>query len=158
MGLLFRTYRESDLDALVTLDAACFEPVFLFDRESMRSFAEAPNAIVLLAETEDGLLAGFILVHLERYARSVRGYVLTLDVATAFRRTGLASQLMERAEEQAASAGAATMQLEVYAENDAAIRFYETRGYRRTATRRNFYGADMHAFSYRKNMPAAGGA
>ena len=45
------------------------------------------------------------------------------------------------------------MELHVFTENEAAIRFYERTGYERIARRRRFYGAEgLDAFEYRKEL------
>jgi ribosomal-protein-alanine N-acetyltransferase len=146
-----REYRGSDLDALVALDEMCFEERFLFDRESMRAFAEEKGAIVLIAEA-DGGVAGFVIVHVGLTRRGRVGYVVTLDVAEEWRRRGLAGRLMGEGERRAVDAGARRMELDVYAGNAGAIRFYERMGYACVGMRRGFYGAGMDALVYRKEL------
>ena len=140
---------------MVALDVLCFSSEFLFDRESMLNFAEAEDAITVLAESLGGVLAGFVIVHLERSARTWRGYVVTLDVAPDYRREGLAGRLIGSAEQRAQVAGAEWMELHVSVVNAAAILFYEGRGYVRQTMRRGFYGAGSDAYVYRKDLRAA---
>ena len=45
-GILYRSYEPRDLQAIVELDAACFDPPFRFSHQSMRLFVEAENAWV----------------------------------------------------------------------------------------------------------------
>jgi len=119
----------------------------------MRAFAEERGAIALVAETTDGELVGFVIVHVERGAAGRRGYLVTLDVAEEWRRKGLAGRLMREAEARTVAAGARWMELHVFIGNEAAIRFYERLGYERVAMRRRFYGADgLDAFVYRKEI------
>ncbi|NYF80946.1 GNAT family N-acetyltransferase [Granulicella arctica] len=151
-----REYRKGDLEALVALDEVCFAPEFLFDRPSMRRFAETRNAVTVLAEVDEGSLAGFVIAHLERMVSGVRGYVITLDVAPEHRRAGLAGRLMQAAEDRVSAAGARSMDLHVFAENEAAIRFYEGRGYTRSGVRRGFYGLGLDGYLYRKLLHAEG--
>jgi ribosomal-protein-alanine N-acetyltransferase len=148
-----RNYRGLDIEAMFRLDVACFAPEFRFDRRSMRAFAEERDAIALVAEKIDGELVGFVIVHVERLASGRRGYIVTLDVAEAWRRRGLAAMLMCEAEARAVAVGARRMELHVFTGNDAAIRFYERLGYERIAMMRRFYGAEeLDAFVYRKEM------
>jgi len=119
----------------------------------MRAFAGERDAIALVAETGDGELVGFVIVHVERVAAGWRGYVVTLDVAAEWRRKGLAGRLMREAETRTVAAGARWMELHVHTENDAAIRFYERLGYERISMVRRFYGAKgLDAFVYRKEI------
>ncbi len=47
-----RSYRPGDWQAMHALDLLCFAPVFQFSRGAMRSFAETPGAVTVLAETQ----------------------------------------------------------------------------------------------------------
>lgn len=155
-----REYRHTDLDQIFRLDEVCFTPEFRFDRRSMQRFAEAGNALSLVVEhvtisdtnTDVAPIAGFAIVHLERSAAVRRGYVITLDVAPELRRCGLAGRLMNEMERRAAEARAIHMELHVFAENDAAIQFYERRGYTCLGTQRGFYGRGLDALVYRKRL------
>ena len=88
--IFLRDYRAPDLEAMFQLDKACFSEEFRFDRRAMRVFAEEQDAVVRIAETEQGELVGFVIVHLEAFVTGGRGYVVTLDVAPDHRRTGMA--------------------------------------------------------------------
>src|ERR1700728_2056558 len=90
---VFRDYRASDLEAMFQLDEACFDDVFRFDRESIRDFAEERNAVVRVAENSCGEITGFVIVHVERVKATWRAYVVTLDVAAAYRQRGLATRV-----------------------------------------------------------------
>jgi ribosomal-protein-alanine N-acetyltransferase len=142
-----RSYRLGDWRAMHALDLVCFEPVFQFSRGAMRAFAEAPAAVTVLAEAQ-GELAGFCLAQLDERT----GYVVTLDVAPAWRRRGLARQLMAEVESRLQSAGAVEMELHVFTGNAEAIRFYESIGYARVGVVQNFYAQGLHALLYRKTL------
>ncbi len=138
-----RAYLPSDLDAMVALDDVCFEAEFRFSRSSMRRFAEVQKARVVIAE-EDGEIAGFCIVHVERGVPRV-GYVVTLDVALAFRRRGLASLMMAEVERLAGEAGCELLGLHVWTDNAAAVRFYERIGFAYSRTEAAFYGEGRDA-------------
>jgi ribosomal-protein-alanine N-acetyltransferase len=87
-----REYTESDLEAIFALDEVCFEPPFRFSARVMQQFAEARNALTVVAETEMGEIAGFCIAHVERAGKGFRAYVVTLDVAPQCRRHGLAGR------------------------------------------------------------------
>jgi [ribosomal protein S18]-alanine N-acetyltransferase len=150
--VVLREYRAVDLEKIVRLDETCFTEEFRFDRRSMKAYAEARNAVSLIAEKEDEIV-GFAIAHIDRVAAGWRGYVVTLDVAAEYRRRGLAGQMMQAVEMLAEAAGAQRIELHVFTENDAAIRFYERVGYERVARLRRFYGAEgLDAFEYRKEL------
>ena len=153
--IFFRDYRATDLEAMFQLDEACFAEEFRFDRESMREFAEERNAMVRIAETARGEIAGFVIVHVERVVTGWRAYVVTLDVAVECRQRGLARRLMREVEASAMAAGVRWMQLHVFTGNAGAIRFYERMGYGRISTQKDFYGeAGLDAFVYGKELHA----
>jgi [ribosomal protein S18]-alanine N-acetyltransferase len=142
-----REYRAGDLEAMWALDVMCFEPVFRFSRRAMQRFAEARGAVSVLAEVP-GELAGFVIVQMEEQV----GYVVTLDVATAWRRQGLARRLMEDVETRVVAAGGVGMELHVFAGNVGAVRFYEGIGYGRLGMVEGFYGRGLDALVYGKRF------
>jgi ribosomal-protein-alanine N-acetyltransferase len=151
-----RGYEAEDLDAMFRLDEICFAAEFRFDLASMREFAEEPNAIVRIAESGCGEIAGFVILHVEYVASELRAYVVTLDVALEHRRKGLASRLMREGEQCAFAVGVRWIRLHVFTGNAGAIRFYERLGYERIKTKRGFYGGPgLDAFVYGKELSEA---
>ena len=142
---------EEDIQALYELDLMCFDEPFRFDERAMRRFVLYRGAIVIVAEAE-GVLAGFVIVHVIRRSRQKLGYLVTLDVAPEFRRRGLARELVHLAEARALSAGAEGTALHVSAENEDAIRFYERAGYARLERCADFYGAGRDGWIYSKGL------
>lgn len=145
-----REYRSADLGAIFAMDELCFEPLFQFSARAMRQFAEAGNALTVVAESESGEIAGFCIAHVESSRDRLSAYIVTLDVDPKQRRRGLAGQIIGNIELQAREAGCEAVVLHVSVENDAAIAFYEAKGYDRSHLARSFYGADRHAYVYRK--------
>jgi [ribosomal protein S18]-alanine N-acetyltransferase len=151
-----REYRESDLGTIFALDELCFEPPFRFSARAMKQFAEARNALIVVAEADEtGEIEGFCIAHVERARKGLTAYVVTLDVAPLYRRQGLAHEMMERIERQATEAECDAMALHVSVENDGAIAFYESEGYERSHLVKSFYGLGRHAYVYRKALAGA---
>jgi len=146
-----RSYRPSDLTAMVALDRMCFPKEFCFEVDSMRRFAEEGKAVAVVAEELDGELAGFVIAEVQTARGVSHGYCVTLDVAEEYRRQGLGGRLLHEAERRCSELGAMWMDLHVYAGNSKAVAFYERRGYQRRGVRLGFYGkAGMDAFEYRR--------
>jgi ribosomal-protein-alanine N-acetyltransferase len=145
--MILRGYRPGDLEAMHAMDVACFERPFRFTRGAMRRFAEAVKARAVVAE-EDGVLAGFVVMHVERSEGERVGYIITLDVAAEQRRKGVAAALMVEAERQAVVGGCSMMALHVFAGNAGAIGFYESAGFVRSHRVRGFYGDGLDAMVY----------
>lgn len=81
----------------------------------------------------DDAVVGFVTFELEtgRYEQDVdRGAVTDLYVVPDHRDAGLGGRLLDAAESALNAAGAEAVALEAMADNDAARRFYERRGYR----------------------------
>ncbi len=146
-----RPYDSADLDAMVALDDVCFEEPFRFRRSSMKSFAEAKNACTLVAE-DVGKLAGFCILHVEMSRRRVVGYIVTLDVAVAYRRHGVAKELMQAVERMALADECSAMMLHVYAKNEGAISFYQGLGFAMLYVEEGFYGDGLDALVMHKRL------
>jgi ribosomal protein S18 acetylase RimI-like enzyme len=106
----------------------------IFEREYFISLLANADLAIFLAETE-GRPAGFVHV-LVREAPSYPllvprriGIIDTLVVSAALRRGGVGKALMRKAEEWAASRGAAAVELNVYEFNQGAQAFYRRMGY-----------------------------
>ncbi len=150
-----REYNSGDLGTIFALDEVCFEPPFRFSARVMQQFAEARNALTVVAENETGEVAAFCIAHVERAGKGLRAYVVTLDVAPQYRRHGLARQMMERIEKQAVEAGCEGLALHVSVDNEGAIAFYESEGYEQSHMVKSFYGLGRHAYVYRKELGSA---
>jgi [ribosomal protein S18]-alanine N-acetyltransferase len=151
-----REYRESDLGTIFALDEVCFEPPFRFSARAMKQFAEARNALTVVADTDaTNEVVGFCIAHVERARKGLTAYVVTLDVAPQYRRQGLAQEMMKRIEQQAVEAECDAMALHVSVENEGAIAFYESDGYERSHLVKSFYGLGRHAYVYRKAFAGA---
>lgn len=72
-------------------------------------------------------------------------YIQTIAVAPAAQRNGIGEAMLNELLDEAARRGCPYVDLEVRADNDAAIRLYERRGFERIGLRRGYYqpsGAD----------------
>jgi [ribosomal protein S18]-alanine N-acetyltransferase len=148
---ILRAYRSSDFETLLAIDKVCFPKSIAYGRHEMRSYLQAEGAHCIVAELF-GEVAGFILT--ER--SNELAHIITLDVIEEHRRCSVGSRLLEAAEQEAASQGAALMYLETATTNKAAIALWRKHGYRETATIENYYGRGQHAFEMQKLLPHEG--
>ncbi len=107
----------------------------------------------VVAEAE-GKVAGFCLAAGE----GGLGYVITMDVLEAYRRHGIASALLEAVEERLALRKVREVWLETATDNDAAIAFWERRGYRKRGIRKNYYPGGRDASHDAKSLVKSAGA
>ncbi len=135
-GFTFRDYESRDFEDLVTLDGECFEPDVAYSKSEMRRFLSFATRVVTVAES-GGRIAGFCIGYL---APGRAAHVITLDVRSGSRRTGLGRALLERTVARLTRAGAHETLLEVDVKNTNAIGFYERLGFRRRREIPDYYG------------------
>ncbi len=152
LGLILRPYHASDFEALVAMDQLCFPKSIAYGRREMKSYLQSEGSRCIVAEipgpANPRMLAGFILT--ERYRDLA--HIITLDVLESFRRQSVGSLLLQAAEQEAASRGAACMYLETATTNKAAIALWKKHGYRETGTVENYYGRGQNAFEMLKQL------
>ena len=117
----------------------------------MARYLRLPNSFTIVA-TQGTALLGFLIVQLQS-GQQTGAYLVTLDVHPNFRRLGLAGRLVAEAEATSATSGAFLMELHVWTENDAAIKFYERRGFARTDVLAGYYGHGSDALFLSKRLP-----
>jgi [ribosomal protein S18]-alanine N-acetyltransferase len=151
MTMQLRPVVAADLPQLARLHAACF----LEDRWDEKALAQLlamPGASGHLVEdVARNLLFGFIL----DLVIAANAEVLTLGVAPAWRRQGVARVLLEDLFDRAGRAGAAGVGLEVAADNAAALRLYEDCGFAHTGRRLGYYrraGGLVDAMLFRRAL------
>ena len=145
--LAIREYSPRDLEAMYRLDVECFDAPFRFSRRAMREFAEAPGAVTVIVESSTEM-AGFAIAHVLGGA----AYMVTVDVAQSWRGRGLGRLLIEEVEHRVMGHGALSMELHVFAGNDAAQRLYRRLGYTQTGIAEDFYGGGLSGLSFRKEL------
>ncbi|MBF1802582.1 GNAT family N-acetyltransferase/peptidase C39 family protein [Alloalcanivorax profundimaris] len=145
----FRPARSDDLDALTALERRCFQSDQL-SRRSFRHWIRQAHSGLILAEAEDGALAGYALVILQRGTRLARLYSIATDPRR--RGQGLGEQLLDAAEDYAHQEKRLYLRLEVRRDNAAAIRLYERRGYKLFARTPDYYEDHEDALRYQKRL------
>ncbi|HLI21539.1 MAG TPA: GNAT family N-acetyltransferase [Stellaceae bacterium] len=126
--------READLARLSELHATCF-PDDAWNSSALATVLAMPGAdgrVVLAAE---GAPLGLVLDQ----CLGADGEILTLGVAPAARRQGLARALLNDLIRRARAARVQRLLLEVAADNLAALALYRSFGFTRLGTRRHYY-------------------
>jgi [ribosomal protein S18]-alanine N-acetyltransferase len=151
MTRLLRPVAATDLAALARLHAECF-PDDKWDEKALSELLAMPGASGhLIEETRENRLLGFIL----DLVIAGDAEVLTLAVATGWRRRGVARALLEELFERARRAGAQGVGLEVAADNAAARRLYESCNFVSTGRRHGYYrrrGGTEDALLFRRAL------
>lgn len=138
----------SDLDALVGIEAACFDSDRL-SRRSFRDFIHHGHCTLLVSEGGDGL-TGYILVLYRRGTALARLYSIALMPSA--RGIGLSAVLMTAGEDVAREHGCLALRLEVRPDNAAAIALYTDLGYKQFGTYLDYYEDHADALRFEKRL------
>jgi [ribosomal protein S18]-alanine N-acetyltransferase len=147
-----RQYEARDFGALYRLDQSCFPPGISYSKWSLQYFLDLPTADCLVTE-EGKHIAGFILA--ER--NPPLAHIITLDVATDRRRSGLGSTLLREMEKHFRYHEVRSVLLETSVENESGIAFWEHHGYRTEAVLKRYYLGRIDAFEMRKRLGEGSG-
>jgi [ribosomal protein S18]-alanine N-acetyltransferase len=146
--VVLRDYRDGDFEGLVVLDRSCFEPGIAYSAAEMQRYLSLATREAIVAESE-GEIVGFCLGY--RAPHDI-GRIITLDVRSDRRRSGLGRQLLTSTILRLASAGARETVLEVDERNQGAIAFYEELGFRPRGRIANYYGPGRPALKMAKEV------
>jgi ribosomal-protein-alanine N-acetyltransferase len=134
MMIEFRRLKLRDLSAIEEIERASYPTPW--SRSMFAGELAKPSSICLGAlDAETGALAGYLII--SRYVDA--WHVMNLAVADDYRRRGIATRMMERLFELTAGDGRRGYTLEVRISNDAAIKLYESLGFRARGIRRGYY-------------------
>lgn len=125
-----------DLDRAAALHAEAFAPFGerAWTRQDMAELLASPGVAGLLLQVED-VDAGFAICRVV----ADEAELITLAVRLAHRRRGAARRLLAAVIDHVRAAGAKTLFLEVAVDNPAALRLYETTGFRVAGTRPAYF-------------------
>lgn len=120
------------LDAVCSLERECIPTSW--SRASIAAEFERPESLV-----RGIVLGGVLVAYLIAYRVATELHILSLGVAPASRRQGLAQRLLRSVLEEGERTGVAEVFLEVRLSNIAAQRLYEGLGFRCDGIRRQYY-------------------
>ena len=145
-GARVRRAGPRDLDALLELEHRVFATDRL-SRRSLRHLLHAPTAEVLVAEA-DGRFAGTAIVLFRAGSRLARLY--SIAVAPHMGGRGIASLLLDAAEDRARTRKCRAIRLEVHETNHRAISRYHKSGYREFGRYPTYYEDGGDALRFEK--------
>ncbi len=148
MPVTLRAHEPRDFNALLRLDEGCFPPGIAYSKTMLRYFLKLPSADGTVAEDAEKIV-GFILTE----ENPPLAHVITLDVAEARRRSGIATALLVESEKNLALRGVRSILLETATSNEAGVAFWQRHGYRIEATLKRYYLGRLDAYEMRKILP-----
>ena len=137
-----RAAKKEDFAALLNLEEICFKEE-TFNKKQLRYLLFKARSIVLVAALE-GKLIGSIIILLRNHISNARIY--SLNVHPSYRRTGVASLLMDTALKFLKENGFKNITLEAGIKNRAAQNLYRSKGFIVDKTLTNYYknGGDAY--------------
>jgi [ribosomal protein S18]-alanine N-acetyltransferase len=130
----FRKLKLRDLNAIEEIERASYPTPW--SRSMFAGELAKPSSICLGAiDTDADLLVGYLII--SRYVDA--WHVMNLAVAHSHRRRGIATRMMRRLFDVTSGDGRRGYTLEVRVSNNAAIKLYETLGFRARGVRRGYY-------------------
>lgn len=159
MAFKLRDYSPEDLETLYAIDQACYEPGIAYSRRMLRWFLSQRSAVSIVAQamvqaTHDArpAILGFIIAH----ARGKEGYIVTIDVLVAHRRSGVGTALLHETERRLASIGVRYVGLHTATNNEAGVAFWRRHGYRSSGVTRGYYLGRIDAYEMSKELNQPG--
>ena len=158
VDFVLRDYRPDDFETLWKIDQQCFAPGIAYSRRELSVYIRRSGSFTVVAERTAGTKAsqiskpdtvGFIVAETNR--RAV-GHIISIDVLTEFRRSGLGSKLLREAETRLQNLHCTFSVLETAVDNAAALAFYKRHQYSVTKVAPRYYSNGVDAFVLEKKL------
>lgn len=152
MPFVIRDFKPDDFETLWRMDQDCFPAGIAYSRQELKIYMRRRGAITLVAAEGDdgkvdGKVAGFLVAH-----AGPTGHIITIDVATTARRSGVGSLLLRAAEDRLQAAGSRAVGLETAVDNLTALTFYKRHGYSVIRTWPRYYSNGVDALVMTKEI------
>jgi ribosomal-protein-alanine acetyltransferase len=138
MELKIETASIKLLDKLYEIEEQCFDQE-AFTKRQIAYLLTNYNTITLVAKANNDI-AGFIITQVEIENNTLFGHIITINVASACRRKGIASKMLQEMEIILKQKGLRECHLEVREDNSAAIKLYQNSGYQKISRLEKYYG------------------
>jgi len=146
--ITYRVATAFDLPVFVSLDKELF-PYSPWSASQYKEEFSAPTRHFVVAVDDEQSIIGYAGVFAPGAAEAD---VLTVGVVPNHRGKGVARQLMELLTNWAHNQGSTAMMLEVKVDNAEAIGLYETLGYSKLNTRKDYFGPGLDALVMRLEL------
>lgn len=137
------------LGKLYEIERQCFGQE-AFTKQQLAYLLTDYNAIGLAARVNDEI-AGFAIARVNIERNASFGHIITVDVAPAYRRKGIAQKLLHEVETIFREKGIKEYRLEVREDNVAALNLYQKLGYKKAGKLEKYYG-DTHGLYLQKTL------
>ncbi len=146
---MLRPATTADVRDLVRIENGSFE-TDRFTARAFRYLLSRANAATVVDEGPDGAIRGYAMVLFNRGTSLARLYSIAVDAS--FRRCGVGGGLLAAIEDVARERDAATMRLEVRADDPETQAWYASQGYRRFGVYGHYYDDQADAVRMEKSL------
>lgn len=149
MPFTLRDFQPEDFETLWRIDQGCFPPGISYSRQELKYYTRRRGSFTLVAINDDdkNAIAGFLVAH-----GGEPGHIITIDVITSARRSGVGSLLLCAAEERLQASGSLAVSLETAVDNISALSFYKRHGYNVVETLPRYYSNGVDALAMTKEL------
>lgn len=140
----------TDLETLSNIEQECFTSE-AFSKTQIASLLKAPTSVSLLAKAGEQVV-GFIIGSVNDFGEIKLGHIVTIDVVPEYRRKGVGMLMLQKVEREFQNAGVKVCYLEVRADNTAAKKLYQKRGYRQVEVLDDYYYRGGHGIRLEKAL------
>jgi ribosomal-protein-alanine acetyltransferase len=137
------------LDKLYEIEKQCFEQE-AFSKQELAYLLTDCNAFGLAARVNSEI-TGFAIASVDIVENALIGHILTVDIAPAYRRKGIAQKMLQEIEELFKENGIKECMLEVREDNIAALNLYQKLGYKKVGKLERYYG-NAHGLHLNKTL------
>jgi ribosomal-protein-alanine N-acetyltransferase len=151
MEFKLRDYSLADFEALYEIDQACYPRGIAYSRRMLRWFLGERGSFCIVAQVEgdaEAAIIGFLIAD----HHGEEGYIVTIDVLAAQRRSGVGTALLQETERRLAKIGVRYVGLETATNNEAGVAFWIRHGYRSSGVTRGYYLGCIDAYQMIKEL------
>jgi ribosomal-protein-alanine N-acetyltransferase len=144
-----RDFQPDDFEMLWRIDQDCFPPGISYSRQELKYYVGRRGSFTLVAIDDDvkAAISGFLVAHGGKL-----GHIITIDVVTSARRSGVGSLLLRASEERLRAGGSRAVSLETAVDNISALSFYKRHGYNVIETLPRYYSNGVDALAMTKEL------
>ncbi|MGD0406159.1 MAG: ribosomal protein S18-alanine N-acetyltransferase [Candidatus Bathyarchaeia archaeon] len=149
MEIKIETASLKQLDRFFEIEEQCFDQE-AFTKRQIAYLLTDYNTIALVAKA-DSDIAGFVIAQEEIENNILYGHIITINVASTYRRKGIATKLLKEIEDIFKQKGITECHLEVREDNKAALKLYQNSGYQKIGRLEKYYGK-THGLYLKKTL------
>jgi ribosomal-protein-alanine N-acetyltransferase len=147
VAFVIREFKPEDFETVWRIDQECFPPGISYTRPELKGYMRGERSFTLVATNDEEAIMGFLVAR----GGSI-GHIITIEVHSSARRSGIGSGLLSGSENRLYLAGCRAIELETAVDNSEALSFYKQHGYRVVGMRPRYYPNGVDALVLLKDL------